>query len=108
MNAIRRYRSTGCPRPYGCIWKENALNTHEERFSAAKGEQPRLACPPLRKIISDFRGPVVTVSSLSDEELAGLLDALYQNLDTHTPELAALLWYAMAVVESRRRDAMRN
>jgi hypothetical protein len=59
--------------------------------------------PRLFRIISDPRGPEVTTSSLSDEELAGLLDALYRNLDTPSPEPCATFWYEAGVEESLRR-----
>jgi hypothetical protein len=42
---------------------------------------------------------------LKAEELANLLDALYQNLDTPAPDLGAQVWYELAVEESARRTA---
>jgi hypothetical protein len=60
--------------------------------------------PELFTIISDPRGPEVTTSSLSDVELARLLDALYRNLDTSRPEPCAIFWYETGVEESLRRS----
>jgi hypothetical protein len=36
--------------------------------------------------MNDPRGPGVITSRLSNEELAGLLEALYRNLDTLSPK----------------------
>jgi hypothetical protein len=57
----------------------------------------------LSRVISDARGPELILPSLAAEELANLLDALYQNLDTPTPVLGAQAWYEFAVEESARR-----
>jgi hypothetical protein len=57
----------------------------------------------LSHIISDPRGPEEVLPTLPAEELANLLDALYQNLDTPTPEFGAQVWYELAVEESARR-----
>lgn len=51
----------------------------------------------------DLSGPEAVTASVSDEELAHLLDALYQNLDTPTPDPRAILWYEIGVEESYRR-----
>lgn len=59
--------------------------------------------PQLFSIISDPRGPETTISSLSDDELAELLDTLYQNLDTPAPEPGAIYWYHTGVEESLHR-----
>ncbi|MET3721535.1 MULTISPECIES: hypothetical protein [unclassified Arthrobacter] len=57
----------------------------------------------LSRIISDPRGPEEVLPSLAAEDLANLLDALYQNLDTPAPDLGAQAWYEFAVEESARR-----
>lgn len=58
----------------------------------------------LLRILGDPRGPEMVTATMSDEDLAGLLDALYRNLDTLTPEPSAIFWYETGVEESRRRD----
>ncbi len=55
------------------------------------------------RFIHDPRGPEVILPSLAAEDLANLLDALYQNLDTPAPEFGAQAWYELAVEESARR-----
>ncbi|GAC1372202.1 MAG: hypothetical protein NVSMB43_08680 [Pseudarthrobacter sp.] len=57
------------------------------------------------QVISDPRGPEEVLPTLAAEELADLLDALYQNLDTPAPDLGAQVWYEFAVEESTRRTA---
>jgi hypothetical protein len=57
----------------------------------------------LSHFINDPRGPEEVLPTLSAEELANLLDALFQNLDTATPEFGAQAWYELAVEESGRR-----
>jgi hypothetical protein len=57
----------------------------------------------LSQVISDPRGPEEVLPTLEAEELANLLDALYQNLDTPAPDLGAQVWYELAVEESARR-----
>jgi hypothetical protein len=59
----------------------------------------------LSQVISDPRGPEEVLPVLPAEELADLLDALYQNLDTPAPDLGAQVWYELAVEESARRTA---
>jgi hypothetical protein len=54
--------------------------------------------------INDPRGPEEVLPTLPAEELAKLLDALFQNLDTPEPEYGAQAWYEMAVEESTRRS----
>ena len=54
--------------------------------------------------INDPRGPEEVLPTLAAEELAKLLDALFQNLDTPEPEYGAQVWYEMAVEESLRRS----
>lgn len=54
-------------------------------------------------IMHDPRGPEVTTSKLPNRDLQRLLDALFQNLDTRTPEPSAVFWYEAAARESRRR-----
>ena len=58
----------------------------------------------LLTVLEDPRGPETTLNSLTDEELAIVLDALYRNLDTSMPEPDAIFWYQTGVEESRRRD----
>jgi hypothetical protein len=62
--------------------------------------------PELFRMIRDPRGPETTISSLSDVELARLLDALYRNLDTPRPEPTAIFWYDIGVGESLRRASI--
>lgn len=57
----------------------------------------------LLRVIHDSRGPEEILPTLAAEELANLLDALYQNLDTPTPAFGAQVWYELAVEESARR-----
>jgi len=57
----------------------------------------------LFRYLSDPRGPEEVLAALTPGELAELLDALYQNLDTTEPEFGAEAWYEMAVEESCRR-----
>lgn len=57
----------------------------------------------LFRILGDPRGPEAATAGMSDDDLAGLLDALYQNLDTSAPEPSAIYWYEIAVEESSRR-----
>ena len=57
----------------------------------------------LSRIIHDTRGPEEVLPLLAAEDLANLLDALYQNLDTPAPEFGAQAWYELAVEEIARR-----
>ena len=57
----------------------------------------------LPQFIHDPRGPEVVLPSLPAKDLANLLDALYQNLDTPAPVLGAQVWYELGVEESARR-----
>jgi hypothetical protein len=57
----------------------------------------------LSRFIHDPRGPEVVLPSLPAEDLANLLDALYQNLDTPAPVFGAQVWYELGVEESARR-----
>ncbi|QHK21334.1 hypothetical protein GU243_18315 [Pseudarthrobacter psychrotolerans] len=57
----------------------------------------------LLRVIHDPGGPEEILPALAAEELANLLDALYQNLDTPTPAFGAQVWYELAVEESARR-----
>jgi hypothetical protein len=61
------------------------------------------ADPQLHRIISDPRGPDAVTSSLSNEELAQVLDALYRSLDTPAPEPGTVYWYEACLEESLRR-----
>lgn len=58
--------------------------------------------------INDPRGPEGILPALPSEELAILLDALYQNLDTPEPEYGAQVWYEMGVEETLRRAGSRD
>jgi hypothetical protein len=55
-------------------------------------------------ILSDPKGPEMTMFNLSDVDLVRLLDALYRNLDTAQPAPAAISWYELGVEESFLRD----
>jgi hypothetical protein len=59
----------------------------------------------LSRIIHDPRGPEEVIPGLSEGELAALLDGLYRNLDTPTPDLGAEFWYELCVEESTRRGS---
>lgn len=61
------------------------------------------APPTLLRILSGPRGPEAAMSSMADDELARLLDALFRNLDTPAPEPSAIFWYEIGVEESLRR-----
>lgn len=76
----------------------------QEGVAAGKWEQPAMTNDQLLRVLSDVRGPEVVIAGMSDEELAGLLDALYRNLDTFAPEPSAIFWYETGAEESRRRD----
>lgn len=58
----------------------------------------------LMLIIGDPRGPQSVTSSLPDEELSRLLDALYRHLDTSAPEPSAVFWFEAGVEECLRRE----
>lgn len=80
-------------------------------FRGSRHKDPDAATAPghptsdaqLRRIISDPRGPDAVASSLSNEELAQVLDALYRSLDTPVPELGIVYWYEACLEESLRR-----
>lgn len=59
----------------------------------------------LSQFINDPRGPEAILPLLPAEDLTKLLDALYQNLDTPTPDFGAQIWYDLAVEESARRTS---
>ena len=59
----------------------------------------------LLHFLDDPRDPEEVLPTLTAGELADLLDALYQNLDTPEPEFGAQAWYELAVEESCRRAA---
>lgn len=69
-----------------------------------KWQQPAMTDAQLLRILSDPRGPELAMAGMSDDDLAGLLDALYRNLDTYAPEPSAIIWYETGVKESLRRD----
>lgn len=57
----------------------------------------------LSRLIHDPLGPEKILPSLAAEDLANLLDTLFQNLDTPTPVFGAQVWYELGVEESARR-----
>jgi len=57
----------------------------------------------LYRLIHDPRGPEKILPSLAAEDLANLLDTLFQNLDTPAPVFGAQVWYELGVEESARR-----
>ncbi|WP_258804633.1 hypothetical protein [Pseudarthrobacter sp. NS4] len=57
----------------------------------------------LFRYLNHPRDPEEVLPTLTAEELADLLDALFQNLDTPEPEFGAQAWYDLAVEESCRR-----
>jgi hypothetical protein len=57
----------------------------------------------LSRFINDPRGPEEVIPGLSGEELVNVLDALYRNLDTPSPDLGAQYWYELCLEESTRR-----
>jgi hypothetical protein len=59
----------------------------------------------LSRFINDPRGPEEVIPGLSGEELVNVLDALYRNLDTPSPDLGAQYWYELCLEESTRRAA---
>ena len=62
--------------------------------------------PKLPRIINDPRGPERILPTLTREELTNLIDALYRNLDTSSPEVGAETWYELAVEEELRRSSL--
>lgn len=64
-----------------------------------------VTAPERSRLINDPRGPERVLPTLTSEELAALIDALYRNLDTPSPELGADAWYELAVEEADRRSA---
>lgn len=60
---------------------------------------------PLSRLIEDPRGPEAVTSTLSDADLADLLDRVYRHLDTPHPHPFAGYWYDVAVKESYRRTS---
>jgi hypothetical protein len=71
--------------------------------AGGKSEDVEVTEREMLRIINDARGPEITIASLSDSELTGLLDALYRHLDTSLPEPGAIFWYEIGVEESVRR-----
>jgi hypothetical protein len=59
----------------------------------------------LSRLINDPRGPEEVIPGLSGEELVALLDALFRNLDTPSPDPGAQFWYDLCLEESTRRAA---
>lgn len=86
------------------VYKEPALETQHDGFAAAKWQQPAVKDAQLFRILSDPRVPAAITSGMSDDESAGLLDALYRNLATPAPEPSAIFWYEIAVEDSVRRS----
>lgn len=58
---------------------------------------------PLKALGRDH-SPEKVLARLDARELASLLDALFQNLDTPTPHIDAEYWYELAKEESQRRE----
>lgn len=58
----------------------------------------------LFRCLNDPRGPEEVLPAMSPQDLARLLDALFQNLDTPEPEFGAQTWYEMALEETRLRS----
>lgn len=58
----------------------------------------------LFRYLNDPRGPEEVLPAMSPQDLAKLLDALFQNLDTPEPEFGAQTWYEMALEETRLRS----
>ena len=56
----------------------------------------------LNLYLNDPRGPEEILPTMTAEELAHLLDALYQNLDTPEPVFGVERWYEFAFEECRR------
>ena len=54
--------------------------------------------------LSDPRDPEEVLAALPAEDLAGLLDLLFQELDTVEPAFGAQAWYDLALEESNRRS----
>ena len=86
--------------PAGCrsVFRQSR---QKDTDAATAPSQP--SAPQLHRIISDPRGPDAVTSSLSNEELAQVLDALYRNLDTPVPGLGTIYWYEACLEESLRR-----
>ncbi|MEV7634468.1 hypothetical protein ACFYLX_12140 [Pseudarthrobacter enclensis] len=61
--------------------------------------------PKLFLYLDDPREPDEVLALLSAEDLANLLDILFQDLDTAEPEFGSQAWYDLAVEESCRRAA---
>ncbi|KQQ84713.1 hypothetical protein OVA06_15830 [Pseudarthrobacter sp. SL88] len=60
--------------------------------------------PQLIQYLDDPREPDEVLAGLPADELATLLDILFQELDTEDPEYGAHAWYDLAVEESCRRS----
>lgn len=58
----------------------------------------------LFRCLKDPRGPEEILPAMSSADLAELLDALFQNLDTPEPEFGAQTWYEMALEETCLRS----
>ncbi|UUL75579.1 hypothetical protein NG819_15495 [Pseudarthrobacter sp. Fe7] len=57
------------------------------------------------RLINDPRGPERLLRILTAGDLASLTDALYQNLDTTSPQPGAEELYELTVEEAERRAA---
>jgi hypothetical protein len=79
------------------------LGSRHKDPGAVTASSPPASDSQLQRIIKDPRGLDAVTASLSNEELARLLDALYRSLDTPVPELGAVIWYEACLEESLRR-----
>lgn len=76
----------------------NPLRSHRSGLSTLK----------LPRILNDPRGPEAILPTLTAQELTHLIDALFRNLDTRSPEFDAETWYELAVQEEVRRSSHRH
>lgn len=74
------------------------------KAAAARLDAAAMSGTELATLLGDPRGPVITMKSMSDDELFRALDALYRNLDTSAPERDALLWYETGLDECGLRN----
>lgn len=81
------------------------MEPHEANFvlPAPTGRTEMNHSTLLFRCLNDPRGPEEVLPAMSSEDLAALLDALFQNLDTPEPEFGAQTWYEMALEEASLR-----